>query len=187
MSGLEDRCVTFHEAAMGTGKSKGPVKEIATLRKFLHKNQTQRFTDKATSRLFDTIQIYATNKGGEMQLSLEDREGLLEDALKMPFTVFTTKQKKTMLKWIEEIRGAGGGDGKEKDSKTSLIKFSVIDLDGGKLSLMQEDTGETYEDIPLPAGDLGSEIQKAFETTEDAVDVEATIEDGTVKFVNLCS
>ena len=126
MSGLEDRCVQFHEAAMGTGKSKGPAKEIATLRKFLHKNQTQRFTDKATSRLFDTIQIYAIGSNTKKEeavaatpviVSLEDREGLLEDALKMPFTVFTTKQKKTMLKWIEEIRGAGTG-GPSKTAST---------------------------------------------------------------------
>ncbi|CAB9514265.1 expressed unknown protein [Seminavis robusta] len=178
MSGLEDRCVMFHDAAMGTGKSKGSAKEIAALRKFLHKNQTQRFTDKATSRLFDTIQLYCKND----VVALEDREGLLEDALKMPFTVFTTKQKKTMLKWIEELRGTTGSGGKPSKKHSKAIKFSVIDLDADnkKFSLMQEESGDTFEDLPLPEGALGNQIKTAFETTEDAVDVEATLDNGKI-------
>jgi Eukaryotic elongation factor 5A hypusine, DNA-binding OB fold len=188
MSGLEDRCVMFHEAAMGTGKTKGAAKEIATLRKFLHKNQTQRFTDKATSRLFDTIQIYATGGKGESApaVSLEDREGLLEDALKMPFTVFSTKQKKTMLKWIEEIRGVSGGSSKT-ESSSKLTTLTVIDLENNQLSLMHEDSGETYEEVLLPSGDLGTQIAKAFETTEESVDVEAAIVDGIVSVVGICN
>ena len=91
---LDDRCHQFHEAALGTGKSKGAVKEVATLRKFLHKNQNQRFTDRGVSRLFDTIQIYVNKE----DLDNEAKEALLEDSLKMPFTVFSTKQKKIMIK-----------------------------------------------------------------------------------------
>lgn len=213
MSGLEDRCLQFHEAALGTGKSKGPVKEIATLRKFLHKNQTQRFTDKATSRLFDTIQIYCTssssssssktdssekksNKNDTKNMTIiipaEDKEGLLEDALKMPFTVFTTKQKKTMLKWIEDIRGSttsSSSGNNNKNNNTIIRKLTVIDIstttatsngnnntnhNGEKklLSLMDEESGDTYDDIPLPNNDLGNQIEKSYEQTEDAVDVE---------------
>lgn len=200
MSGLEDRCTQFHEAAMGTGKSKGPAKEIATLRKFLHKNQTQRFTDKAASRLFDTIQIYCTDKSKEGDNNqaasannnvptIEDREGLLEDALKMPFTVFTTKQKKTMLKWIEDIRGKGGGNGQgDSYSSSPLVKLTVIDVDSDLkcLSLMQEDTGDTYEYVSLPSGELGEQIQKAFESTDEALDVEATFQDKQITIRNLC-
>jgi Eukaryotic elongation factor 5A hypusine, DNA-binding OB fold len=199
MSGLEDRCIQFHEAAMGTGKSKGPAKEIATLRKFLHKNQTQRFTDKATSRLFDTIQIYCTGgatkkadvaaAGQWISVALEDREGLLEDALKMPFTVFATKQKKAMLKWIEDLRGERDKNGGTATPKSTTTKLSVIDLDidQQKLSLMKVDSGETYEDVLLPAGDVGLQIQKAFEASDDAVDVEATVDDdGKVKVLRVC-
>ena len=92
---------------MGTGKSKGPVKEIATLRKFLHKNQDQRFTDKGVSRLFDTIQIYVHKDDGNAPAVDNDLKAeLLEDALKMPFTVFSTKQKKSMIKWLEMTRSA---------------------------------------------------------------------------------
>ena len=201
MSGLEDRCIQFHEAAMGTGKSKGTAKEIATLRKFLYKNQTQRFTDKATSRLFDSIQIYCTtgndaknpnsSSNKTVSPSLEDREGLLEDALKMPFTVFSTKQKKTMLKWIEEVRGERSKkDGSQQDTtKSTTIQLSVMDLDvhQQRLHLMNVDSGETYEDVLLPGGDLGQQLQQAFETSNDAVDVEATVDgSGIVTIVRVC-
>ena len=81
------RCQQFHEACSGVGKFKGPTKEIAMLRIFLHKNQDQRFTDKAVSRVFDTVQVYVCNA----DISIELKEGLLEDCLKMPFTVFSTK------------------------------------------------------------------------------------------------
>ena len=45
------------------------------LRKFLHRNQNQRFTDKATARLLDTIQIYVKAS----DLARDDVDGLLED------------------------------------------------------------------------------------------------------------
>jgi hypothetical protein len=96
---LESRCLQFHEVAC-TG-SKPPAKEIATLRKFLHKNQQQRFTDKAVARLFDTIHLYA----GKQDVSSDLKESLLEDALKLPHTVFSTKQKMKMLKMLEDLRG----------------------------------------------------------------------------------
>jgi hypothetical protein len=113
---------------------------------------------------------------------VEDREGLLEDDLKMPFTVFATKQKKAMLKWIEDLRGETNKDRGEgvATSKSTTIKLSVIDLDidQPKLSLMKVDSGETYEDVLLPSGYVGLQIQKAFEASDDAVDIEATVDDG---------
>ena len=178
---LEQRCLQFHESALGTpgSKSKGPIKEIATLRKFLHRNQDQRFTDKGVSRLFDTIQIYTHNE----DLDNEHKEGLLEDALKMPFTVFSTKQKKSMLKWLETIRGAeaGGANDKDQPSKTQLL--SLIDLIADKMSLMDDDTGDLFEDVILPGGELGDSIQKNFQDTEKAVSVEVILSDGTVQKV----
>ena len=179
---LEQRCQQFHEAAMGVGKSKGPVKEIATMRKFLHKNQDQRFTDKGVRRLFDTIQLYVHNEG----VDLEYKESLLEDALKMPFTVFSTKQKKSMLKWLETLRGDETPGIAAGNAPGSLRKtFSLIDLVDGKLSLIDEDTGETYDDIPLPAGELGTAIQRAFEETDGVLLVDAQVENNRVQSI-LC-
>ena len=185
MSGLEDRCVSFHEAAMGTGKSKGATKEIATLRRFLHKNQNQRFTDKATARLFDTIQIYATDKN----LVTDDREGLLEDGLKMPFTVFATKQKKTMLKWIEEVRGGGGGGsgsatvtGQQTKQKVAVLTIMDVVEQDDTIHLMTPAGDETFE-VALSAltPNLRQELQKAFDATEESLEVKAILQDdGTV-------
>ena len=168
---LDDRCLQFHEAALGTGKTKGPVKEIATLRKFLHKNQNQRFTDKAVSRLFDAIQIYV-NKD---DLDKESKEGLLEDSLKMPFTVFSTKQKKTMIKWLEDLRGTPLQQSvSSNNAKDEYSILSVIDFESGKVTLMSDETGDTFENITVE-GDLGESIKKAFEQTDGCISVEAQL------------
>ena len=181
MSGLEDRCVAFHEAALGTGKSKGAAKEISTLRRFLHKNQNVRFSDKATARLFDTIQIYAaTDKN---PVTTEDKEGLLEDALKMPFTVFSTKQKKTMLKWIEDIRGGqDGADDSKCGTMAKVTALTVMDIvEDDVVHLMTRAGDETFEATlsALPA-DLRQTLQEAFSATEETIEVEAVLQgDGT--------
>lgn len=176
---LDDRCQQFHEAALGTGKSKGAVKEIATLRKFLHKNQNQRFTDKGVSRVFDTIQLYVNRN----DLDKEIKEGLLEDSLKMPFTVFSTKQKGTMIKWLECLRGnqAASRNNKKDTTSSTIHLLSVIELEDDCLTLMQDDTGETFEKVPIPIGELGDCIRKAFEDTDGCVAVQATVEGDSVQ------
>ena len=170
---------------MGTGKSKGATKEIATLRRFLHKNQNQRFTDKATARIFDTIQIYATDKN----LSTDDREGLLEDALKMPFTVFSTKQKKTMLKWIEEVRGGTSRSNVGKtDTATnvSTVVLSIMDIEDDTIYLMTPAGDESFE-VALSSLSpvLREELQKAFDATKESVEVQATVQDDEAKILGL--
>lgn len=184
---LDQRCQLFHEAAAGSGsgKSKGPVKEIATLRKFLHKNQDQRFTDKAVSRLFDTVQIYVTNHNDDV--SVEMKEGLLEDCLKLPFNVFTTKQKQKMIKWLEDLRGGGGGDGgtsatadgQDSDTTVVIAVLSVIDVSETTISLMNDDTGDTYDVDILSSSccshNLVNRIKSDFETTENAISVKCNI------------
>jgi hypothetical protein len=171
---LEDRCVQFHEAALGTGKSKGPKKEIETLRKFLHKNQTQRFSDKASSRLFDTISIYASH---------EDGEGLLEDALKLPFTVFSTKQKSKFMKWMEDKRGASNGIPGQPQSQ-QIFSLTVIEIEDNNLIMMDNESGDSYE-APLPPGELGRSIQGAFETSSDAVEVKVKTSDGKIQILEM--
>ncbi|KAG7338585.1 elongation factor 5A hypusine-like protein [Nitzschia inconspicua] len=174
---LDDRCQQFHEAALGTGKSKGVAKEMVTLRKFLHKNQNQRFTDKGVSRLFDTIQLYVNKDDVDKEL----KEGLLEDSLKMPFTVFSTKQKKTMIKWLEDLRGNDEKSslGREVNGTALTYILSVIELESGFMTLMHDETGDTFENVAIPAGDLGDRIRKAFEDTESCVSINATLDDNS--------
>ena len=179
MSGLDQRCTQFYEAATGISKSKGILKEISTLRKFLFKNQEQRFTDKAACRLFDTIQVYCAKENTEID-SDENREklrksqeDLLEDALKMPFTVFSTKQKQKMMKRLEEMRKPKDEYGL-KDPVEQNITFSVIEIENDLMTLMEINTGDTIENIPLIDNVLGSRIKNLFEKG-DAVDVQAKI------------
>ena len=93
---------------------------------------------------------------------------------KYTFTVFSTKQKKTMLKWLDELRpaarGGGDGDGAEATPAEGEV-WAVIELEAGVLSLMCEASGETVE-AELPDGELGGRIRAAFEAG-GAVDVRA--------------
>lgn len=172
---LDQRCQQFHEAALGTGKSKGSVKEIATLRKFLHKNQDQRFTDRGVSRLFDTIQLYY-NKSNE-DVDLDVKEGMLEDALKMPFTLFSTKQKNSMMKWLEDLRGASGTNANNEASQPSATQIlTVIDISNdGIISLMDNESGDTYDNVPLPKDEMGRSIRDAFANQEHVVSLECSL------------
>jgi hypothetical protein len=75
------------------------------------------------------IQIYVHDK----LLDALAKEGLLEDSLKLPFTVFITKQKQKMRTTTTSY-----ADG-------SSIVLSVIDVTKSTLSLMQDETGDMYE------------------------------------------
>jgi hypothetical protein len=165
MSHLEARCLSFHQAALQpTGTN--ATKEINTLRKFLHKNQDSRLTDKATTRLMEAIQIYVNMES----ISKDLKEGLLEDALKLPFTVFSTKQKMKMLKLLEELRGGARTEALVL-KRGDFIRMSVIDLEDGTVSLMEEETGNFYEGVSLPEGNLGSAIRKSYESTDESIEV----------------
>eukprot|EP00040_Diaphanoeca_grandis_P023363 m.127014 g.127014 ORF g.127014 m.127014 type:complete len:183 (+) comp29240_c0_seq1:304-852(+) len=157
---LEDRVLQFHEAAIGSGKSKSVSKEVATLRKFIHRNQTQRFTDKAVARLVDTVALHVKNEG----LPAEEKEGLLGDALKMPFTVFGTKQKKQMLRWLEAIQGGENGAQGSLASSTSeeTTFYQLIEIVDSMMNLMTDD-GDTIDGILIPQTDEGDKLTTAFE------------------------
>eukprot|EP00195_Chlamydomonas_chlamydogama_P003750 CAMPEP_0202919280 /NCGR_PEP_ID=MMETSP1392-20130828/75455_1 /ASSEMBLY_ACC=CAM_ASM_000868 /TAXON_ID=225041 /ORGANISM="Chlamydomonas chlamydogama, Strain SAG 11-48b" /LENGTH=134 /DNA_ID=CAMNT_0049612591 /DNA_START=20 /DNA_END=422 /DNA_ORIENTATION=+ len=117
-------------------KPKDPVKtprEIERLRKFLFKNQEYRFTDREQSHLFNAIQLHVTHYSSGTEGDDNPALGLLEDALKMPFTVFGTSHKKSFLKWHAKLTGgtegaagagtaaAGAGAGGSGSSRLQLI------------------------------------------------------------------
>jgi hypothetical protein len=209
MSSLDQRCQQFHDVAMGLTKSKGGVKkEMMTLRRFLHNNQEQRFTEKAISRLYDTIQIYccygsitngnstalssltAPGNGVVVTVVVEDewKEELLEDALKMPFTMFNTKQKQKMIKWLEEIRKNRSSvsrptafhNGTLDDGKKDqiLVTLSVIDCDEETITCMDDETGCTAT-ISITSSeqlDLCQEIYSTFLATDTSVRIQCWID-----------
>jgi hypothetical protein len=121
--------------------------------------------------VFDTIQIYV-NKD---DLDKESKEGVLEDALKMPFTVFNTKQKKTMIKWLEDLRGTPlhqTASSNHANDKFAIL--SVIDFENGKVALMSDETGDTFDNVTVD-GDMGEAIKTAFEQTDEPISVEAQL------------
>eukprot|EP00041_Stephanoeca_diplocostata_P034462 m.1178348 g.1178348 ORF g.1178348 m.1178348 type:complete len:191 (-) comp24526_c0_seq4:4449-5021(-) len=160
---LDDRVAVFHDAATNKGKSKGPAKEVATLRKFIHKNQDQRFSDKATARLVDTISCWIRND----VVPKDAKEDLLGDALKMPFTVFGTKQKKQFLKWLHEITGETSNEsaGTTSSFAEHTDNFEVIDVTSdGTMSLMNADGDEVTAE--LDGVQHGARIRTAFEANQ---------------------
>lgn len=104
---MDERCAQFATDAQRPrdGKTR---KEIAKLQKFLFRNQEHRFTERAQSHLFSAVQTHVANHSAA---PLEDDNPalpLVEDALKMPFTVFSTSQKKTMMKWLAKLTPSSG-------------------------------------------------------------------------------
>ena len=186
---MEARVEQFHKDAHRPRDKKTP-KDIDKLRKFLYKNQEFRFTEREQSHLFQAVQLYVTaytsaaaaagNTTGAPALvaaAHDEDEGsnpaatLLEDALKMPFTVFTTSQKKTMLKWLDKFSSSSSSAAAASGSSSSKnVWYQVIDLANDTIEVMDKE-GTTFTVNLLGAsGELVSQLRQAWET-EDEVKV----------------
>jgi hypothetical protein len=94
---------------------------------------------------------------------------LLEDALKMPFTVFTSGHKAKMLRWLERLNSAGDGGHLAtmmgSSSSAASTRYAVLDLDADAVEVMDEADGETTR-ISLAAADpdLVRTLQDAFQS-----------------------
>ncbi|ORX62411.1 hypothetical protein DM01DRAFT_318264 [Hesseltinella vesiculosa] len=104
---MEQRIQQFHDDTKSipqppTAKT---IKQLRTLKKFIHKNQDYRFSDKEKNKLFAYDRVSAFP--------------LIEDALKVP--CFTTKQKNQLLKWYEEIlaKQEGSAQPKQKEPRNN--------------------------------------------------------------------
>lgn len=51
-------------------------------------------------------------------------------------------------------------------SQTPVVSFQLIGIQDGYLSLLQ-DSGEVREDLKMPEGDLGKEIEGKFDAGEE--------------------
>ena len=72
---------------------------------------------------------------------------LISDALKMPFTVFTAKQKQALVKWLDEVTPAG--ERRETDQAAETESFMCVDIDeDGFASLLKED-GTAHDAVQL--------------------------------------
>lgn len=128
---MEERVKQFYTEA-SVGLSKKTPKEITTLRKFMFKNQEHRFTDSQKGKLYDSILIYS--KMYNPTASESPIHDLLADALKMPFTVFSTSQKKKLMKLYQDTTSATGSTATPSSSVTlpdaseECREFQIFDI-----------------------------------------------------------
>lgn len=149
---MEERVRQFNEDArkstMQTANKGKAIKEIERLRRFLHTNQNFRFTEADKNNLYSAIEAYRS-----MFSSPSTWQGLgtsspalplLEDALKLPFTVFTTKQKQKFLKWYDELN-AKEASASAQPQREKEMRYQVVDVEKNNISLMDPDSGEVQD------------------------------------------
>jgi hypothetical protein len=82
----------------------------------------------------------------------------------MPFTVFSTSQKKTMLKWLEKLRpqGAPGGGGENGQAQASTATWTVTDMsEGGSITVMDEEGNELT--VVAASEEVAAQVRSAFD------------------------
>jgi hypothetical protein len=141
---MDERCSKF---AADAAQRPTDAKLIATLRKFLFRNQEQRLSAASQQALCDACVRHAAAAGADATSST----GLLEDALAMPFNIFTTGHKKQLLKHLDRLRGLEGGGGgapsaananaNADDGSRECAVMDVRETDGA-IEVM-DDEGET--------------------------------------------
>ncbi|PNW84366.1 hypothetical protein CHLRE_04g232902v5 [Chlamydomonas reinhardtii] len=113
---------------------------------------------------------------------------LVDDALKMPFTVFTTSHKKTYLKWHAKLTGEGD-KGQQRGAAAAgggkPVTYTVYDLpEGGACLGLMTDEGDTLElQLAGPGAcqpELLAQIRAAFEAGEDEVRITLNADRTTV-------
>ncbi|KAL6765745.1 hypothetical protein V8C86DRAFT_1822678 [Haematococcus lacustris] len=141
---MDDRCQRF---MLDAQSCKQPEKEMSRLRKFLFKNQEHRFTDSEQGHLFQAVQLHVTAAlaaAGGGGVAAAAALSLVEDCLKMPFSVFSTSQKKTMLKWLDKLQDSSDGAGQRgtpavADAVSGAESWSVMDTASeGSVSVMND-------------------------------------------------
>ncbi|RHY20776.1 hypothetical protein DYB32_010050 [Aphanomyces invadans] len=145
---MDDRIDQFWEAAKAIALPAGPKnkwkQEVSKLRRVLHRNQNLRLSELPQQRLVDTIRIYTSHFAAEDETLL-----LVKDALAMPFGVFGTKHKKTLLKMHEQLLGLSEHQADDGPVPVA-IWYSCVSMDGdGYLSLLNDETGDMLETIQV--------------------------------------
>jgi hypothetical protein len=205
---MEERVAQFQAAAEARLPPAKLAKEVATLQRFLHRNQDHRFTEREKAKLFTAIQAHYANpaaSSGAPKLGRAvaaeapatalhaaaavaaartdaadaDAEGsgngplvlgLIEDALKMPFTVFSTAQKLQLLKWLDTLQGAAGGGRGTAAAALAVIRLSVIDIGADGYLTLIDDDGVTRSDVSVapnsaPAKGIGAALARGDDVT----------------------
>ncbi|GFR41842.1 hypothetical protein Agub_g2621 [Astrephomene gubernaculifera] len=181
---MEDRVQQFHTDAQRPRDARTP-KEIERLRKFLFKNQEYRFTEREQSHLFCAVQAhFAAHADLPDEEAREPALGLIDDALKMPFTVFTTSQKKTFLKWHAKLTGQadGGAAAGSASAAPKQQRFQVYDVTETSISCMTADGDTADIDVQTSDKDLVAKVRELFDA---GVDVNVHLDEGRKSLVGI--
>lgn len=167
---MEERVHQFHETAEKRLEGAKLASEIATLRRFLFKNQEYRFSEREKQKLFTAVQVHyanpaalAADKTGVQLIS-----GLIQDCLAMPFSVFSTAHKSAFLKWHWQLLGKDGDPAEEGSASAAPAQqYSCVGVsDEGFLELLCDD-GSMRTDVKPSSAEEVSRIRAAVDAGED--------------------
>lgn len=182
---MEERVAEFQAAAEARLPPEKLAREVATLRRFLFRNQGHRFTQREQAKLMAAIGAHHANPAAHAAVAAGGEPlayGLIDDALKMPFTVFSTGDKLRLLKWFEGLQAesTAGGGGEGAAPKTATL--SCVDVSPeGYASLLLDDGSGTRDDVRVPAADRPA---LAAAVARGDADVLVTFEPATARFVS---
>ncbi|CAD2215665.1 hypothetical protein AGDE_02919 [Angomonas deanei] len=171
MSEIDARTKLFKESAESDLTDAAREREIKKLKSYLFKNQDCRFSKSAQTYLFMAVMGHY-NKcpapdgpcGGEVA-------SLLDDALKMPFNVFSSSHKSKFLSSYWSMLGKDGEKEGEEGKPTSSKQLTLLDIaEGGQLMLMRDDGGE-YDCNPVlcRSDSLMAAVRAAFDAGEEVI------------------
>lgn len=200
---MDERAKQFKTAAEAQ-LCGGPLKkEIATLRRFLFRNQEYRFTKSAQQYLYMAVVAHHSNPashhasaivegsdgtcGSAMQKDAEEnaneddvREGeaadtpilkLLDDTLKMPFSVFSSVQKEKLLALYWSVLGTAGGGNSSRAPVQQVLSLLDVVKSGSmvELSLFADDGAEYPQMIDISHTPHREAICEAFATGREVL------------------
>lgn len=190
---MDERTRQFKEAAEdATLSSSALTKELNTLRKFLYRNQEYRFTKSEQQYIFLAVSTHCKNFLKSRPQEHENNYiGLVDDALKMPFTVFSSAQKDKLLQLYYTMLGEGHS---QESAPVPLAvpsekTLELLDMDQKDLQLqLLTEGGEEYPRGVSVSKATFKEIKKLFDAgSEVSVTVRESGDDEPVAFVGFSS
>ena len=95
--------------------------------------------------------------------------GHVEDALKMPFTVFTTAQKKNMLKWLDKLNSLEAEAAAEDAGAPAAQSYTVLDITAAAAEVMDAD-GETQSiELAVCDPEVVERLRQGFAADQELV------------------
>jgi hypothetical protein len=98
--------------------------------------------------------------------------------------VFTTSQKKTMLKWLDKLNGQEAAAADSSTAAAAAKPWTLLDLTQTIAEVMNEEGDTQQLDLGVCDTELVQQIRKVFEA-EDEVCVELGVRHGKPAMVRL--